>query len=122
MEDINDLSGLDKFGFRNNGKAFDASVFDNKEIIELVRKNIREYLTKSKRMYKSQSSYGLKHVMERHIGKYVSNGELIYAMYLEGFKLLKDSPNCYFNIKKTDVRMLKPIKNLDILYAPSRIK
>jgi hypothetical protein len=40
----------------------------------------------------------LKHELERHIGVYVANGELIYAMYLEGFDIKRNDINCYFNI------------------------
>lgn len=44
-------------------------------------------------------SYGLKHYVERHIGGYVSNGELIVAMLLLEYKMkrIEDSPNCFFN-------------------------
>ncbi|MFC1493308.1 hypothetical protein ACFL6O_05050 [candidate division KSB1 bacterium] len=46
------------------------------------------------------TSYGLKHGCERAIGEYVSNGEFIFAMYLENYRVEKVSqmsPNARFN-------------------------
>lgn len=102
----NDLIGLDLNGFSNQTIKFDSSVFNQTEKIENVRTEIRKYLTKIKGFNKSRTSYGLKHVLERHIGEYVSNGELIYAMHLEGFKIQRENINCLFNFSTTSLRYL----------------
>lgn len=67
----------------------------------------------SKRINSKHSSYGLKHTIERHLGAYTGNGELIMAMLLSGFKhrrtyLLngKLNPNCQFNISESDYKFL----------------
>lgn len=46
------------------------------------------------------TSYGLKHIVEQDIGKYISNDSFIVAMEQCGFKAskIKDSPNYYFNV------------------------
>lgn len=49
-----------------------------------------------------RSSYGLKHVVEKDTGQYVSNGEFICAALYLGYKikrLHKHSPNANFNIR-----------------------
>lgn len=49
----------------------------------------------------SSHSYTLKHVAERALGFYVSNGTLIAAMLLDGFQFnYFEKLNCCFNIKK----------------------
>lgn len=67
----------------------------------------------SKRINSKHSSYGLKHTIERHLGAYTSNGELIAAMLLSGFKHRRNymlggklSPNCCFNISEADYKFL----------------
>lgn len=48
---------------------------------------------------KRQSSYGLKHKVEKQLGRYVSNGELIAAMILCGYSYtIIDGLNCIFNM------------------------
>lgn len=55
---------------------------------------------KSKRINKKISSYGLKHIVERCMGEYVGNGELIAAMLLCGFEYEADGINAWFNLDK----------------------
>jgi hypothetical protein len=98
VTDLNKLIGLSLNGFSNGNEKFDYSTFTEIKKIEKIRTEIRKYFTKTKSFNLKRSSYGLKHELERHIGVYVANGELIYAMYLEGFDIKRNDINCYFNI------------------------
>ncbi len=107
---------MNGFGFKNSTTKFEASVFKNNKIIEQLRPVIKKYFSPAKTVYKGSSSYGLKHIAEQHLDNYVSNGEFIYAMHLEGYNIERDDPNCYFNIKKGDINSLSSSKEiLDIL-------
>lgn len=88
------------------GKKFDANVFKS-EKIDKIRVVIRENLVMRKTINRNtEGSYQLKHAVERldktkevmEMGGYVSNGELIYAMILEGFDVERDGRNAWFNI------------------------
>ena len=49
------------------------------------------------------TSYGLKHMVERATGQYVSNGAFICAALYLGYKMKRSrlsSPNVYFNIRE----------------------
>src|SRR5665648_753522 len=119
MENKNDLKGLDSSGFQNFVKEFNSDIFKENKTIDLLRPAIRKYFTKAKAIYRGSSSYGIKHVTERHLGTYVSNGEMIYAMHLEGFKIARDGINCYFNVSQSDIRLLKNAKPiLETLSTP----
>jgi hypothetical protein len=107
MEEKNDLSGLNLSGFQNLNGKFNSEIFKDNETIELLRPVIRKYFRETKTIYRQSSSYGIKHVAENHIGTYVSNGELIYAMHLEGYKIKRDTINCCFNISGPDLRLLR---------------
>ncbi len=98
VTDMNKLTGLCLNGFSNGNEEFDSSNFTEIKKIERIRTEIRKYFTKTKSFNKTRSSYGLKHDLERHLGNYVANGELIYAMYLEGYEIKRNDINCYFNI------------------------
>lgn len=45
------------------------------------------------------SSYSWKHVVERHCGEYISNGEFICAALYLKYKMKASGPNAWFNIK-----------------------
>jgi hypothetical protein len=64
-----------------------------------IREWIRLAIEPSKSVMKGRTSYGLKHDAERAIGRYVSNGELIWAMIQEGYTYKKDSLNARFYCK-----------------------
>lgn len=57
----------------------------------------------------SSSSYGLKHLMERDIGLYVTNGMFICAMIAAEFKMkiVDGNPNVRFNISMKNVNTLE---------------
>lgn len=105
--ETNDLTGLKAEGFTEETTAFDEKNFNKTESIDVLRAVIRTYLRKTDSTNYDNSSYGLKHIFEKHVGFYVSNGELIYAMHLEGFKIEKENINCFFNVSKAGVRLLK---------------
>ncbi len=105
MKNKNDLRGLNLVGFQNSDEDF-TSVFNDNKTVELLRPEIRKYFSKIKTVNRNNSSYGLKHIAERHLGTYVSNGELIYAMHLEGYKIYRESINCSFNVSQASVRHL----------------
>jgi len=51
-------------------------------------------------------SYYLKHVVERLVGEYVSNGQLILVALHLGFKHRVQGPNCIFNMNAKDIDKL----------------
>ncbi len=115
----NNLRGLNKAGFQDFTEDFDSSIFENNETIELLRPEIKKYFTKIKTANRNHSSYGLKHIAERHIGTYVSNGEFIYAMHLEGYKIFHENINCTFNLSEPGIRHMINAKSiLETLSTP----
>jgi len=93
------------------GIAFDETQFEQARIEE-IRSVLRKWFRKMKNINLKRSSYSLKHAMERYLGRervwegavdgYVSNGELIYAMVLEGFDVRREGINAFFNISEID--------------------
>lgn len=79
-----------------------------------VAKDLKDFINrefvKRKTLNKKRSSYGIKHYVERRIGrrdKYVSNDELINAMIACGFNYElthQDSPNYHFNVSERSFR------------------
>lgn len=108
------LQGLGYLGY--TGCEFDPKSF-KQERIDKIREIIRWFLTKTKNInYKSSTSYGLKHEIEdccyakgHPLNEYVSNGECIYAMILEGFDVQRPdgSMNCYFNLSLKSENLLR---------------
>lgn len=76
------------------------------ERIERIRRIIKTFLYARKSINRqAEGSYKLKHAVEHYdyvvrgkLGGYVSNGEFIYAMILEGFQVERNGRNAYFNI------------------------
>ncbi len=50
-------------------------------------------IEKTKTLNQKRSSYGLKHLVERHYGRYCSNGSFIAAAIFMGFRFVADGPN-----------------------------
>ena len=73
----------------------------SKERVQKVADWISTRFEKSTRLYKIDSSYSIKHIVEKNMGEYIANGELIAAMILIGFKYqrIPASPNVYFYVK-----------------------
>lgn len=114
---------LENEGFKNS-TIFSPDIFDP-DVLEQVRKIIRENLTKTKTIRENSytRSYSLKHNIEKYLQSdgescHIYNGLLIYAMYLEGFKIRRaynDSKNAYFNVSTISVRKLMVKSGIDDL-------
>lgn len=95
-------TGYEYYGYKGSEPYTE---FDE-ERINRIRAIIREYLRPRKLMNRqTQGSYQLKHAVEHYdsvvrgkLRGYVSNGEFIYAMILEGFQVEREGRNAYFNI------------------------
>jgi len=74
-------------GFKANGRP----LIDNE--IQLCRQFLRENFVPLKT--KTRGSYGLKHVVENAVKTYISNGALIAAAILEGYKYEQDGINAH---------------------------
>lgn len=74
-----------------------------------IRSFISDYFIPIQSVNKDNSSYGLKHIVEKNIGRYVAIGELIYAMHLNGFHVFREtgSVNCHFNLSKKNLKGLQ---------------
>ena len=87
--------------------------FDKKESGDInvnslnsIRLFIGNNFEKQKIINTYKTSYGLKHIVEKMINNYVSNGDFIASMILEGYEYKRDSrlsPNAYFNITKKSI-------------------
>ena len=73
----------------------------DEEAIKKCREFIREYCTTRKTLNRKFSSYFLKHVCEKVIGDYVSNGDFIQAAILEGYRVepIEDTFSGNINIR-----------------------
>ncbi len=58
-------------------------------------------------------SYGLKHIAERHIGEYVSNGQFIVAALLCGYGAALDYPNALFAMSVRSIKAAR--KTADVV-------
>lgn len=111
--------GLTRFGFKKE-------VTTEQQHIEAIKREPFDFvcvqraqafamdiLSKSERINKKHSSYGLKHIaerfFERHFGSsntYVANGDFILAMFLCEYKISVEensSPNCFFNVSEISI-------------------
>lgn len=83
---------------------FDGSARPEDQIAIAELTDIRDYIQAyfpppRVRFNQKQSSYDLKHRLERKLDRYVSNGELIAAMILCGYSYsIVDGLNCIFNM------------------------
>jgi hypothetical protein len=93
--------GLTKNGFSESDKEDDQ--IDKNELEHIIN-FIELRFDKTKSINKKRSSYGLKHLVERNINTYVSNGELIASMIICDYKYKVDGINCYFNVTTNSVK------------------
>lgn len=115
MAEVPDLTafGFGIFEDRTKSAAEKQAEFEKKRAdmlsafsIEQFKRAVAFLKTRSKRatISRKQSSYGLKHEVERYFAgqgesdKYVSNGMFIAAAVHLGFKFERSGPNAYFNI------------------------
>lgn len=94
-------NNLTKNGFSHSDKKEDQ--IDKNELEHIIC-FIELWFDKTKSINKKQSSYGLKHLVERNIENYVSNGELIASMIICDYKYKVDGINCYFNVNTNNVK------------------
>jgi hypothetical protein len=72
------------------------------EVHQWLRENVRPIKTPK------QGSYGMKHVVERAIGRYVANGELIAAALMTGYPMGPvEGPNTVFGMSQRDVNRVR---------------
>jgi hypothetical protein len=86
---------VNSFGFESNKNKQHASDFNYEVIQETINFLKMNHISESK-TYNKIDSYALKHIVERYIGAYVSNGDLIASLVCLGFQVkpnYKDSPN-----------------------------
>lgn len=117
------IETLGKTGFEDSAH-FSPNVFDN-DVLSKVRMVIRDNLTRTKtiRNLEYTQSYPIKHKIEKYFKSIgvqlpVWNGLLIYAMYLEGYKVRRvgtTSLNAYFNVSTVSVRKLMAKSGCDNL-------
>ena len=95
---------LNKWGFTDNAN------LDNPPINIIAVKAAMKYIERNfypiKTFNTSNSSYGIKHLVEDRIEQYLANGELIIAMINCGYDYKQwsiSSPNCWFNISKKSI-------------------
>lgn len=48
---------------------------------------------------RSSGAYGIKHIIERATGDYISEGSCIFAFILEGYRCSVNGPFCHFYFK-----------------------
>ncbi len=102
-------SDLNRNGFEvTSGESLEKSPFDL-DHINRIREAIRAFFTKTPRVQKRHYafSYSLKHLVEGYLGTYISNGDLIYAMILEGYRFERKRINCYFNLDEKGVKAME---------------
>lgn len=117
MDNNDILFGLTPTGYKF-GSPFKKETF-NKKRINKIRNFVRVYLAPTKNVnLKTASAYNIKHYIEKSIYArdygigYVGCGELIYAMYLEGYQVKRVNNNAYFNISSKSVKILNESKIL----------
>jgi hypothetical protein len=92
---------LSRSGFYYTANPLPAGWHTNKVVPEVVEK-VREWSRGRMRKTKTEprngvkTSYGLKHVAQKELGIYVSNGDLIAALILEGFQYVQVEINARF--------------------------
>lgn len=90
-----------------NGLEWDNADVDEPEVAHVAsaRLWIRSFCVRTQGESKDMSSYGLKHVAEKHMG-YITNGAFILAATLEGYTVypINKSPNANFNMMVKNVK------------------
>lgn len=103
---------LTHFGFGEFNRPFTATEKGRNDLLAAIAEidHARAWLrTQQSRLTLNprRSSYGLKHIAERAAGSYISNGALIAAALLEGWKVKRISeisPNARLNISEKGLR------------------
>lgn len=74
------------------------------KFVEMCKDYLQKHYRKTKKINKKITSYRLKHIIEKAIGNYISNGEVIAAAADLGYDVDSDGicPNAMFNIEEYD--------------------
>lgn len=84
--------------------------------VAAARPVVRAFFERTNRYNQDANSYNLKHVVERfwkrndlHEHAYISNGDCIWALFLEGFNYRREdgSLNCSFPVSSSSIKMLE---------------
>jgi len=107
------IKNITKNGFElPNEESQEVKIEELDDIIDFIN----TYFNMIKNINTKHSSYGLKHILERLMNKYISNGELITAMIICGYKYKRYRPNglnCHFNVGNVNEKQLrKSLKKL----------
>lgn len=78
----------------------------NTQSFEATCEWISQHLEKQKSLYRGNSSYGIKHIVEKQTG-YITNGVFIAAMIALGYAWRPDGPNAFFNVTARSVNRAK---------------
>ena len=127
MENENYLNHLTMVGYEDD-KTFDESVFD-KERIDEIREVIRKFFRKRESPNPEASSQAIKRCLDAYLGGErihkgkvqgkVTNGEVIYAMCLEGFEPQRTlTKGARFNVVCADLRAL----SAESFYDPATVE
>ena len=98
-------SGFFKTKPNYNDEVIDKAIV--KEIVNFLKNKGVLELPMLKGFQYSISSYGLKHNIEKAMGKYLSMGNTIQAMIELGFDYTIDVQNCYYNISVKQLKKLR---------------
>lgn len=103
---------LTQFGF--NDDLEDAKIEPlNPCKVFIIKCFVEQNFNKTKTFNRKHSSYYLKHLVERKLGFYISNGEFIAGMILDNYqyKHFDSSVNCHFNVKSIGTDVLRWYKD-----------
>ncbi len=69
--------------------------------VAAAREWIRRRCGRRKTINRRQTSYRLKHLIEKQTGRYIGNGSVIQSALFEGYRIerIADGPNAVFNIR-----------------------
>ncbi len=104
--DIQDLKTVIEARYANLGENGFGYLTERRELnydrVKRFMPLVGEIFNRRKSINRNYGSYELKHIVEEHIGQYISNGELIACMILQGYevRIIPETPNCYFNISQ----------------------
>lgn len=101
-------SGRQCFGTdeaEQGGGAFRFGALDRDGQIDVLRALDENLPTKTKRPnVRTGTSYGLKHIVERYIGRYTSNLQTKTAMRILGYARSADDLNPFYNVSRREWR------------------
>lgn len=98
------MSQLTEHGFTDFGEKIEI------ESLAEIRNFIKLNFVKVERFNSRYSSRSLLEIFRKYLGDSVTNGMVISAMILEGFKFKKYGCNAIFNLSKKSIQKFTPYK------------